>query len=514
MSRIANSVRNARTSLFFSIATLLVMFFSRQVFIVHVGDTLVGLTSTMMNILGFLNLAELGLTSAIAGVLYRYIYLDDREKIRDTISIFGYLYRIIGLSILGAGLILSLFLPLIFKNSDVSTVDLYFCFFTYLSTSLVGYFISYRQTLLSADQKEYVVTTYTNVALILKQLLQIVLLKYFGGSYGAWLAVELCFGLLYGFVINRRVGKTYPWLKTSYARGKQTVRNEEYKGLFRTIRQVIPHNLGAFVLFQTDSILIFVFASLKSVTLYTNYLLIFTRITYLIKSAMRGTQASVGNLVAEGNDTQIQKVFREYNALFYFLAGTVCLCLLNLTEPFVTLWLGGDYLLGKVAFYLFLVNTYIGISRLSVDFFIGGYVLYKDVWAPVTEAAINLGLSLIFGYFWGIAGVLLGSTVSLLCIVVIWKPYFLHREGFRQPVRTYWIVVFKYVLLLVVTGVAIRMVVASGVLPTYDGFVNWVVNGLVLFTLSVIVYGSLLCLTDRGSRDVYRRLWGLLRRSP
>lgn len=509
MSRVHNSLKNARVSVLFVALTTFFALFSRQVFIQHVGDTTVGMTSTITNILGFLNLAELGLGTAIAGFLYRYLHAGDRDRIRDVVSIFAYLYRIIGFCILGAAAVLALFLPMIFGNSGADLTYVYGCYVTLLSTTLTGYFISYRQTLLSANQKEYVVSTYTNLSIILRQVLQIATLKWWGGGYIEWLAIELVFGVTYGFLINRRVSKTYPWLRTSFARGREVVRTGEYKSLFRTMRQVIPHNLGAFVLFQTDSLLIFAFASLRSVTMYTNYLTIFSKLTLFVKAGARGVYASVGNLVAEGNGEQIRKVFKEFNALFYFLGGVICLCLLFLSDPFIVLWLGEEYILERAAFYFFLAVTYIALTRVSVDVFLTGYVMYKDTWAPLTEAGINLVVSIVLGYWWGIAGVLAGSVVSLTAIAVIWKPYFLHRDGFRTSVWSYWRVVFKYWGLLGATGGAMWLTVHSGLIPGFDSWGTWVLSAVELLVLGSVVYGGLMLATDRGMRELAGRLWNL-----
>lgn len=114
-SRIKKSLLNARINLICYLVSLVIAFFSRKIFIDQLGVEFIGLTGTLSSLLSFLNLAELGVGSAIGYVLYKPIYEDDKIKINEIISIFGYLYRCIGLYILGAGVILSFFLPWIFQ---------------------------------------------------------------------------------------------------------------------------------------------------------------------------------------------------------------------------------------------------------------------------------------------------------------------------------------------------------------------------------------------------------------
>ena len=60
-SRVRKSLLNARVNLIFYFLTLALSFFSRKIFLDTLGADFVGLTGTLQNLLGFLNLAELGI---------------------------------------------------------------------------------------------------------------------------------------------------------------------------------------------------------------------------------------------------------------------------------------------------------------------------------------------------------------------------------------------------------------------------------------------------------------------
>ena len=64
-SRLKKSYQNARVNVFFYLVTLFISFFSRKIFLEKLGADFVGLTGTMQNLLGFLNLAELGIGTAM-----------------------------------------------------------------------------------------------------------------------------------------------------------------------------------------------------------------------------------------------------------------------------------------------------------------------------------------------------------------------------------------------------------------------------------------------------------------
>ena len=89
-SRVKKTLLNARVNLVFYFLTLALSFFSRKIFLDCLGADFVGLTGTLQNLLGFLNLAELGIGSAIGYVLYKPLFERNQEKINEIISVMGY----------------------------------------------------------------------------------------------------------------------------------------------------------------------------------------------------------------------------------------------------------------------------------------------------------------------------------------------------------------------------------------------------------------------------------------
>lgn len=139
-------------------------------------------------------------------------------------SIFGYLYKIIGSAILILGILISLFFPIIFNNVGLELSIVYFAFYSILGSSLIGYFINYRQTLLSADQKNYLVAIYFQTAGIAKTLIQIYFALNYQNLY-IWVAIEFVFSVIGCIILNWKINKVYPWLKTDKSKGRQLLKN-------------------------------------------------------------------------------------------------------------------------------------------------------------------------------------------------------------------------------------------------------------------------------------------------
>ena len=371
-SRVKKSLLNARVNLIFYFLTLILSFFSRKIFLDTLGADFVGLTGTLQNLLGFLNLAELGIGSAIGYVLYKPLFEHDEGKINEIISVFGYLYRWIGFIILGAGIVLACFLPLIFPNTEFEMGIIFFAYFSFLASSLIGYFANYKQTLLGADQKNYVVTAYFQTATIIKTLIQMAS-AYYTGSYYLWVAIELTFGIIYSFILNWKINQVYPWLRSEVRQGKQLFK--KYPEVMKYTKQLFVHRINSFVQFQTTPFLTYTFVSLRLVAYYGNYTIIVDKLVLLINTVLDSTSAGVGNLISEGNKNKIESVFWELMGVRFWAAGIIVFSLYLLMDNFIQFWLGDEYLLSKAILMLLLLKIYIQLTLSSLGQFIYGYGL-------------------------------------------------------------------------------------------------------------------------------------------
>lgn len=507
-SRVKKTLLNARVNLIFYFLTLALSFFSRKIFLDCLGANFVGLTGTLQNLLGFLNLAELGIGSAIGYLLYKPLFEHDQQKINEIISVMGYLYRWIGIIILAAGIILSFFLPLIFPDSDTgfSLPLIYFAYFSFLGSSLIGYFINYRQNLLGADQRNYVVTAYFQSATIIKTLVQMVL-AYYTANYYLWVVVEFAFGIIYSFILNWKINQTYPWLKAEVAQGKKLFR--KYPEVMTKTRQLFVHKIAAFVQNQTTPFLIYSFVSLQIVAFYGNYTIITDKISQLVNNFLGSTDAGVGNLIAENNSAKIEKVFWELVAVRYYVAGTVVFLIYMLMNPFISLWLGPQYILNDTVLGLLLFKFFIGQIRGATDQFLFGYGLFYDTWAPIAEGVIYLIVAIIGGYLWGLPGILLGGCISLLIIICGWKPYFLFRSGFKLPQKKYWLNIIKYVLIAIFTmvGMAYYIPKIFTIVNPYAGALDWLIYALFLTISFSLVYLLIMYVLTQGMRNALARTY-------
>jgi len=502
-SRVKKSIINARVNLIFYFAGLAIAFFSRKTFLNYLGAEYMGLTGTLFSILSLLNLTEFGISSAISVFLYKPLQSGEREKMNELVSLFGYFYKVVGYIVGGAGIIISIAFPFIFKNTSLNTAIIYYTFYCYLSAQLIGYFINYRQILMTADQKNYIITVYMQTAGMIKTIIQIILVYYLKDPF-TWITLELLFNIFGCILLNKKLDKEYPWLKPKLKNGKLYVK--KYSEVISLTKKIFIHQIKDFILNKSDEVLIFSFVSLKMVAYYGNYTIIISKINQLIASVLNSVDAGVGQLVAENNKEKIIKVFWELISIRYFIAGIMTFSLYILVGPFVQLWLGPQYLLPESILILLLVTVFITQTRGVVDIFNHAYGHYNDVWAAWAEGSINIGVTLIAANFIGIQGILLGKIVSLIPIIVIWKPYYLFTMGFKTRIQAYWSNSLRYYIVFFITfSMCIILKRNISLIPasSFGALILYAIYTIIPFS---IIYFILLFFFAKGMKDFIHRI--------
>lgn len=506
MSRTQYLVKNAQINIVFYLINIFLTFFSRKLFLDNLGADFLGLNATISNLLGFLSLAELGIGTAITYLLYQPLAHKDFNKVNEIISLLNYYYKRLSIAIIVFGLIGSLFLPFFFNKNGLSITTVYAAFYCYLIINLITYFFNFKQILVYADQKAFLLKKVMGLSTTLKVVVQMMSIIFLKTNVYMYLVIEIVFAIIQSVAINRLIGKTYYWLKITYIVNG----NSEHKSmLLKKSRQIFSHQIGTFVLTQTDHLLIYAYTSLKMVTFYNNYLIVVQYAVSLISQPFLSLNSSVGDLVANSSREKAFQTFRELLLLKYWIAGCIIFIIYQTIDPLIELWLGKSYLLDKKITIVLLLNFFITLTRKPLDVFLQAFGIFHDTWAPWAEAGLNLILSIILGYLYGIFGILLGTSISVSLIVCLWKPYLLFTQGFKRQPSLYFTNILFYLIWLFVAAF-IAMYILNGIKITISNkYVMFIVHLGIVSATFVTLYSVIIMLFAKESKYIVNRLLAL-----
>ena len=495
--RVHRSVMNIKVGMLFYVLSLFLAFFSRRIFLDCLGAEFIGLTGMLTNIMSFLSVAELGIGTSIVYFLYKPLQEDNHEKINEVMSMLAFLYRCIGAIIGSCGIVVSLFFPWWFDNLTTGLPLVYFAFYSFLASSVAGYIFNYKQLLVSANQKQYLVNAYFQTISIVQSVTQIILAYYYRNLW-LWVVVGLVFTIIGIIIFNYRIQQLYPWLNVNLREGRDNLK--KYPEILKKTRQIFIFKIKNFILYKSDEILVGAFVSVIKVAFYGNYTMIINKFLYLVNILSDGLSAGVGNLIAEGNEKNIMKVYWEMTAARFFILGIIIFPLLLFLQPFIGCWLGQQYQLDEVIVYLLIFNLFIRLQPAAVYIFIGASGLYSDVWAAWAELIVNLVITLLLAPFYGIVGILLGKIISFFFISFFWKPYYLFSQGFHKSVWEYWRGMTVYYILFAIFAVLALWVKYSVIDNNVESFISLALYGAVIYLPLIIVYFILLFQFSTGMK--------------
>lgn len=469
----------------FYFVNIIIMFISRSIFIKIMGADIAGLNSLYTSLIGLLNVAELGVGVAVGYSLYKPLSLKDYQKIKDIMILFKYYYNKIAKTIFVLGILLSIFLPFLIKG-QINITYSYLYYFMYLINCSISYIFTYKQTLIIADQKQYKISYILNISKIIKVITQCIFI-YLSKSFFTWLLLEIVFNILSMYLVNKKIDLEYEKNLNDKKDKKLSLIKKENLYIGKNIRNVFFHKLGSFVIFQTDAIVISGFSTLKETAIYANYMMIINALSGLISTAIGSIMPSIGNLIAESSNDASYKKFRILYLFDNILGLFICTVTYEIINEFIIIWVGKEYLFSNYVVLALIINLYVQISRGSVDRFKDGYGIYWDIYAPIIESSINLIISIYLAYKIGILGVFIGTIISNVFIVVLWKPYILFKNGFKKKINLY----IKQSIYIYIINIIIFIILNY----VYKNYLNIVyINNSFLNMIIHFIFISLLCL--------------------
>jgi len=448
-SRTEYSLLNMATGIVGYGINTVIGFVCRVVFVRTLSADYLGISGLFSNILSMLSLAELGISSAITFALYKPIAEDDKEKISSIMQFYRKAYTVIGIAVAAVGLIILPFLNLIIRDAPNIKENLYLIYLLYLFNTVISYFFSYRQSLLTAMQRQYIVAGYNYIITVSQSIFQIIFLL-LTREYLTYLVIQIVGGVTYNVWVSAKAAKDYPYIKN---RNVPKLSRAETRSLFKNIKALAVNKLSGVLVNSTDNIAITYFHGLSSVGYASNYTLFTTTIDQLITQLFNGLTGSVGNLNASTDAKTRYRFFKALNLANFWLYGWAAIGIAVVSGDLVSLFYGSSYVMELKIPIILALNFYtIGMlhafytykSTLGL-FRYGQYLLFFT-------GIINLVFDVILGRLWGTFGIYFATLIARAMTNLWYEPYAIYRYGLKKSPVLYAKRYLRFTIILFVAG--------------------------------------------------------------
>ena len=447
-SRLKNSLKNSLVGLITQFITIILGFINRSVFIYFLSVEYLGISGVFTNLLTMISLAELGVGSTFVYSMYKPIAEGNKELIKGLMNLYAKAYKMIALTIAIIGLVILPYIDII-VGKDITISNIKLIYLLYLSNTVISYLFSYKRSIISADQRDYINLGYKYKFNIIKFILQMIFL-YFTKNYIIYLFIQIICTLSENIVISQKTNKLYPFLKE---KNKVEVPKNIKDELFTNIKATMIYKVSGAMLDGTDNLIISSIVGVVWVGLLANYNLIVSSINTMVSIVMNSIRASLGNFIAKETKKQQEDLLYIIFLISFFIYGTCSICLLSLINPFIEIWLGEEFLLNNTTLLIVILNFYIIGMQGTMWMYRSTMGLFKyGKWRPVLSAFINIFVSVILGKSMGLIGVLLGTTIARVLTNVWYDPIVIFKYGFNKSSKEYYLKYIKYIITLIITG--------------------------------------------------------------
>lgn len=501
MGRVQSAVKNIAFGQIGNLITQLLNFVLRTVFIAHLGDTLNGVNALYTSILSVLSMAELGIGTALNYSLYKPVADKDYEKIKSYMQFYKKAYRIIGIVIAAAGLVLSPFLPWLVRQPEGVTVrDLTLYYFIFLFNTVSSYFVAYKYSLVNAEQKNYIQTNILTVTKMITVSLQIVVILVTGNFYFYLLTaagVELLQKIFVSIYLDRR----YPYLKD---REVKKLTKAETGEIASKTKALVFHKVGDVARLQTDSMIISGFINVTITGFVDNYNMVINSIANVVNIFFNSVLSSFGNLIATESKERQYQLFKVYRFAACWIYGFTAIGFSILLTPFIILWQGEARTLAYTVVACILIDFYFKGERIVLsNFKTAAGVFEQDKYLALIQGIVNLIISIALVRSIGLVGVYIGTIVSGL-IANITKPFIIYKVILERPVKGYFLDFAKYVV--VISAVyALLTGIGKLIMPEIT-----IVSFAAMFIIICIVFNGVFLLLF-GKTGEFGYLWGIVK---
>ena len=416
IERTKNAVRNIIFGIILQIFQLLCPFIIRTVMINFLGVEYLGLNSLFVSILQVLNLAELGVGTAMVYSMYEPIAKDNQKKICALMKLYRFYYRLIGIVVATLGLILFPFIPKLIKGNVPQDVSVYILYLLHLATTVLSYWLfSYKNCLLAAHQRVDISSKISLIIYIIQYGFQFMALCLFRNYY-LFLIIALFSQVLNNIITAIIVTKMYPDYKPI-----GNLESGDIKDINAKIRDLFTGKIGGVIVNSADTIVISAYLGLTILAIYQNYFYILTALITTFSIIFKACMAGIGNSIIIETKAKNYRDLRKFTFIVVWISGFCTCSLLCLFQPFMRIWVGKEYMFEFSAVICFCIYFFIyEINQLFNLYKDSAGLWHEDRFRPLVTALSNLTMNLIMVQFWGIYGVLLSTVLSTLFVGMPW----------------------------------------------------------------------------------------------
>lgn len=467
-------------------------FIQNKYFVQYMGIETLGIMKLFTQLLAYLNIIEMGLGSASAFALYKPLSDKDHKNISIVVSTIEDIYKKIAILLLILGGLCIPIIPFFIKNSNISN-EIYFYWVLYVLNTVSTYLFIKYVILFTANQEYLYVKTIQSGCIIIFRFLQIFcIIRY--RSFFIYIILLILDNITQWLLFKIHYKRKYTYV---------TKTKERFSGIKNNIKNLFWHKIGSLIVFNTDLILISKFTSLEVVGIYASYQMVLQVLNTIVGILTSVLSPKIGKFIAQNKKLEIYNKFKKINIFYCFVATIFTQCTYFLINSFIILWLGDTLLLTNFTIKLICFNLWVSLFRGVLENFKAASGFFDDIKSPILESIINFVVSIALGFKIGLDGIIIGTIVSNIGVILIYKPILVFERCFDKDWKEYIKVYSNYSILVVFSFLSVTFVIRLFSQKEIYSWIGWLVYAIKISVLSAVVV-FLIFLLNKDFKDLLK----------
>jgi len=425
--------KNALANIIGMIGQIIIAFILSP-FLVHtLGDTKYGIWVIAVAFTGYMNLLDLGLSSAVNKFVAKYSSLKDQKNINAIISTALLLFFIMGLIIVLISPMMANFIVNTI-SIDESLKDTVHLLIIIVSFDIAIFVISgvFKGTF--GGFQNYSIINLTQIISAVYKAIMFYMFLSQGHGLVAMGLISITSNLFTVMIYFILLKKLYPltsfeFRSISKSKGSQILHYSKYTFLAMLANQVI---------YYSDVFVIGYFMTAAAVTYYT---IPWTLAEYTKKISMAVSKTyvpAISERDAKGDLEVVRDLYISGTKYMIIISNLLSIGMIVLGGAFIAIWMGPKYKdLGETVLIILFINQYFqGPQQISYSVLLGLSKQKHYSFMSIVVSIFNLLLSILLVQKWGIIGVALGSTIPQVLFFGLYVPW-LTLKTIKTPIWLY-----------------------------------------------------------------------------
>ncbi|AFV05133.1 polysaccharide transport protein, putative [Dehalobacter sp. CF] len=402
-------IYNSVSSGILQIFTLLGGLILPRLYITTYGSEINGLVNSVVQFVSYFSYVEAGLGVALIYALYKPLAEKDQSRINGIASLAKKSYIKASIIYLLLVICFSFVYPFIVASEMVDNITIFMLVFVIgISGALDFYTLAKYKVLLTADQKEYIISLVSIIAYFINFVITCALILHEYNIVIVRLAPLVTY-FLKSFLLYLYVKRKYSFLRYNFP----------YDTIHLQRRwDALLLQLSVSLNLSVPIVIVSIFCSLKMASVYSIYSMIFVGLIGIISVFTSGVTASFGNIVANKEYKVLGKVHSQFELSIFAITGFLYACTLILINSFISIYTQGvtdiNYLNPTYGI-LFVVWGILHNIRIPYTALVNANGLYRETRkVNILQILILIVLSIILVQFFQIIGVLIALIVAAL----------------------------------------------------------------------------------------------------